>query len=288
MQPSNNIAARVGRWSAQHRKTAVFGWLAFVIAAFVIGSFMIGSNTLSKEEGGVGESGRADMAAYKAFPKKAGESVFIHSDKLKADSPQFHAAVTDVMRRLDSTKGVQNVTGPYAAGGNGVSPGQALRARRLRAAGRRAGDQDHHRRAVGGRRCGGKAHPALEIDTFGSASTEKEFMREPSMRIIHKARVDRCPLALASCSPPSARCSPPACRCCWRYRVARSDGAAGPASRTRPFGLHSTSVDVVDRACGRRRLLPSSTCGAEREEREAGGTAGGRSTRRRRRPAVRC
>ena len=29
---SNNLAARMGRWSASHRKTAIFGWLAFVIA----------------------------------------------------------------------------------------------------------------------------------------------------------------------------------------------------------------------------------------------------------------
>jgi hypothetical protein len=29
---SNNLAARMGRWSTSHRKTAIFGWLAFVIA----------------------------------------------------------------------------------------------------------------------------------------------------------------------------------------------------------------------------------------------------------------
>ena len=34
MQPSRNIAARAGRWSAQHRKKAIIGWLAFVILAF--------------------------------------------------------------------------------------------------------------------------------------------------------------------------------------------------------------------------------------------------------------
>ena len=35
--PPTNIAARAGRWSARHRKTAIFGWLAFVIAAIFIG-----------------------------------------------------------------------------------------------------------------------------------------------------------------------------------------------------------------------------------------------------------
>ena len=32
LKRSTNIAARMGRWSARHRKTAIFGWLAFVIA----------------------------------------------------------------------------------------------------------------------------------------------------------------------------------------------------------------------------------------------------------------
>jgi hypothetical protein len=37
LKRSNNIAARMGRWSAGHWKIAVFGWLVFVVAAFMIG-----------------------------------------------------------------------------------------------------------------------------------------------------------------------------------------------------------------------------------------------------------
>ncbi len=33
MSRHTNFAARAGRWSAQHRKKAIFGWLAFVIVA---------------------------------------------------------------------------------------------------------------------------------------------------------------------------------------------------------------------------------------------------------------
>ena len=32
-----NLAARMGRWSAAHWKTATFGWLAFVVVAFGLG-----------------------------------------------------------------------------------------------------------------------------------------------------------------------------------------------------------------------------------------------------------
>jgi uncharacterized membrane protein YdfJ with MMPL/SSD domain len=196
MQPSNNIAARVGRWSTQHRKTAIFGWLAFVIAAFVLGSFMIGNNTLSKEEGGVGESGRADVAAFKAFPKKAGESVLIHSDKLNANSPQFHAAVADVMQRLRTTKGVENLTGPYTGSNDGVSPDKhsALVDYEL------PGDETATKTAVDAPlatiEAASRANPQFEIDAFGSASTEKEFM-ESLNADLHKAEFISLPLTLA-------------------------------------------------------------------------------------------
>ena len=32
-----NLAARAGRWSANHRKTAIWGWLAFVFVALALG-----------------------------------------------------------------------------------------------------------------------------------------------------------------------------------------------------------------------------------------------------------
>jgi hypothetical protein len=41
---SHNLAARMGRWSAAHWKTATFGWLAFVLVAFGLGG-MVGTST---------------------------------------------------------------------------------------------------------------------------------------------------------------------------------------------------------------------------------------------------
>ena len=115
MNEPRNIAARAGRWSAQHRKKAIFGWLAFVILAFAIGG-AVGTNTLENQESGVGESGKASKAEFDAFPKKAEESVLVQSRELKADDPRFVAAVEDVVDRLNETKGVTEVNSPYAAG----------------------------------------------------------------------------------------------------------------------------------------------------------------------------
>ena len=34
---NTNLAGRIGRWSTQHRKKAIFGWLAFVIVSLTVG-----------------------------------------------------------------------------------------------------------------------------------------------------------------------------------------------------------------------------------------------------------
>ena len=49
--PKKTLAARAGHWSARHRKTAIFGWLAFVVIAFVLGG-AIGTQTIKDEDSG--------------------------------------------------------------------------------------------------------------------------------------------------------------------------------------------------------------------------------------------
>ena len=59
LENSTNLAARMGRWSARRRKTAIFGWLAFVVAAAVIGA-TLGTTQLDPDDNAVGESKRAE------------------------------------------------------------------------------------------------------------------------------------------------------------------------------------------------------------------------------------
>ena len=61
----HNIAARAGRWSATHRKTAIWGWLAFVVLALAIGG-AVGTKALDTTDSGVGESGRAAQTIREA------------------------------------------------------------------------------------------------------------------------------------------------------------------------------------------------------------------------------
>ena len=48
---STNLAGRMGRWSAHHRKIAIFGWLALVFAAFAIGTFVVGAKEATSASG---------------------------------------------------------------------------------------------------------------------------------------------------------------------------------------------------------------------------------------------
>src|SRR5262249_8239119 len=84
------IASRAGVWSAQHRKMAIWGWIAFVLIAFMVGG-AVGTKTLEHSDGSVGESGRADRTIADAAPEYAQEMVLVQSSAATANEPSFRA-----------------------------------------------------------------------------------------------------------------------------------------------------------------------------------------------------
>jgi uncharacterized membrane protein YdfJ with MMPL/SSD domain len=110
-----NLAARAGRWSATHRKAAIWGWLAFVVAVVAIGS-AVGTRTAEQDDPGPGESGRADKAINTAFSKSSDESVLIQSKASTAGDRRFRAAVNDTINAVSSQPHVRRVRSPYATG----------------------------------------------------------------------------------------------------------------------------------------------------------------------------
>src|SRR5262245_64054071 len=111
VKPSSNIAARMGRWSAAHWKTATFGWLALVVVAFAIGG-MVGTNLIDTNTSGPGESGRADRILDAGFKQPAGESILVQSSASTTQDPAFRAAIEDVVARVSAVQAVQNVRSP--------------------------------------------------------------------------------------------------------------------------------------------------------------------------------
>ena len=125
LKSSNNFAARMGRWSANHWKTSVFGWLAFVIASVVIGG-AVGTKQLEDSDLNVGEAKRADKLIEAAGFDKADEQaewVLVQSKTLTAKDAAFRAAIEDVTKTLDGFPQVRKLRSPLTAGNSGqISP----------------------------------------------------------------------------------------------------------------------------------------------------------------------
>src|SRR4051812_46609180 len=123
LKNSKNLAARMGRWSSSHWKTAVFGWLAFVLIAFAVG-MQLGTTYIDQNDSNVGESRAADRIIDGAgFKQNADgersdqqvELVLFQSKKLTVASPAFQAAIRDAQKTLGKFPQVTDVKSPLAA-----------------------------------------------------------------------------------------------------------------------------------------------------------------------------
>ena len=114
LKHSNNIAARMGRWSASHWKTAVFGWLAFVVVAFGI-STQLPMKTISTQDQNVGQAHRADEIFKKSGfgqTDSQTEFVLIESKTLTVKDGAFRAAIADVEKTVTPFKAIKNLRSP--------------------------------------------------------------------------------------------------------------------------------------------------------------------------------
>jgi RND superfamily putative drug exporter len=173
---SRNVAARAGRWSAQHRKIAVIGWILFVVLAVVVGG-KVGQNDLDESAQGNGESKRGDMIVEAAgFPDKAGEQVLVQGKgSVRAGDPEVTAAVKDVVERLEQIDGVTEIESPLdpAARVNTVSEDD----RSVVVNFTMPGTDEHVEKlvekplaAVAATRA---AHPDVRVEPFGDVSAAK-------------------------------------------------------------------------------------------------------------------
>jgi len=109
---SQNLAARAGRWSAAHWKTATLAWIAFVVAAVAIGQ-AVGTVKLSDVEQSTGEASRAQAILQGAgFSQPAAENVLVQSRSLTVSDPAFRATILRVSAQLGTLAQVQDIRLP--------------------------------------------------------------------------------------------------------------------------------------------------------------------------------
>ncbi|MFL5981729.1 MAG: MMPL family transporter [Gaiellaceae bacterium] len=175
LKRSNNIAARMGRWSADHWKTAVFGWLAFVIAAFVVGG-KIGTNNIKDEDFNTGQSHRADQILKKGFPQSEAlsELVLVQSSKLTVNAAEFRSTVQDVLAAVRDNPNVKDVKSPYdPANPDQVSPDRNTAMVTFEMKGKYEGAKDTIDPIVAAVDKVADRHPAFYVGEAGAVSSHK-------------------------------------------------------------------------------------------------------------------
>jgi uncharacterized membrane protein YdfJ with MMPL/SSD domain len=164
----------MGGWSAEHRKIAIWGWLAFVVVAFMIGG-SVGTRTLDSAHSGVGQSGRADRALDAAFPKSADELVLVQSPAETANSLRFRAAVGDPQYRLSQLRYVYAIESPYTpANRSQISADGHSALTRFKIAGKQSVAKERAAETLRAVEATQPAHPQLTIGEFGNASSDKQ------------------------------------------------------------------------------------------------------------------
>ena len=171
MNTHQNLAARMARWSARHRKRAIWGWLAFVIVAFALGN-MVGSTPISDVDQWSGESHDAEAALDRSGLRPTSEVVFVQSDKLTVQDPEFRAAVADVARRLPQVPYVENVESPLDGGGS-VSEDRHAALVDFEIAGDSVEAKDRVDAVLAAVARMQSDHPSVDIEQFGGASANK-------------------------------------------------------------------------------------------------------------------
>ena len=183
------LAARAGRWSSEHRKAAIFGWLAFVVLSLAIG-MSVGSKKLEDHDRFQGESAAAEQAIVDAgMDPPAGESILISSDTLTTRDRAFQLAVADVERRVENVRVARDVR----AGVTSDDGHAALVTFDVK------GDPDEatdHYDAITAPVEGARsAHPGIEIQQYGDASSMKEI-EDLFVEDLHKAEKLSLPVTL--------------------------------------------------------------------------------------------
>ncbi|ULR54200.1 MMPL family transporter [Streptomyces deccanensis] len=169
------IAARAGGWSARHRWAAVGIWLLFVVLTMGIGSAM-GSVEVKDSDQLKGEtSAAAHIVEEAGIEEPAGETVLVQAkdDAARATDPAFRAAVADVMKAVERTGKVADVTSPYDTGTISKDGRSALVQFDVRGASDTAGERiEPVLDAVADVQ---KEHGSLRIEEIGGASMMKTF-----------------------------------------------------------------------------------------------------------------
>jgi uncharacterized membrane protein YdfJ with MMPL/SSD domain len=193
MHPKQNIAARAARWSAAHRKIAIFGWIAFVVVSVVVGG-AVGTKTLTAAEAGAGDSGHAELAMEKAGLTPNDEMVLVQSNHFEAGDPAFDKAVGEATGKLTALPSVTHVSSPADGGGQVSADGHAALVE-FQIPGSVDQAEERVDASLAATAAVQKANPDVRVEQFGGASASKA-LEEVFSEDLAKAETTSLPITL--------------------------------------------------------------------------------------------
>ena len=213
MAHRRSLAAALGGWSAKHRKTAVFGWLLFVVLATVIGG-AVGQKSLTDAQQGVGTSAQALQILQDAgISAPASEMVLVHDSTQTADSTAFRETVNAVVAAVHGTGQTTNIQSPYSSGL--ISKDRHYALVQFDMTGDESTAADRVQPVLDAVAKVASQHPQTQIGEVGDASGNK-WVNDTLGKDFKRAEWTAVPLAFGILLAASPRCSPRCCRCCSR------------------------------------------------------------------------
>jgi RND superfamily putative drug exporter len=168
------LAARLGSWSAEHRKKAIFGWVALLLVALVAGG--VGAKKLSDTGEASGDSARAErLLEHAGFKRPAAEQVLLQvRDSGSIRTAEGKRAAGDVIAAIVATRRVEDIRSPFAAGNGGQISRDGRSALVLFSMkGKRDTANKRVEPILNAVARAADAHPKLLIEEFGQASAAK-------------------------------------------------------------------------------------------------------------------
>jgi uncharacterized membrane protein YdfJ with MMPL/SSD domain len=193
MPGANNLAARLGGWSARHRAFAIVGWLVMVAAATLIGT-AVGQQHMSDQDYAAGESAQAlRTLEQKGLLPAAGEMVLVHSDTDIASSAGFKASVRQLVSGIRATGEVTDLRDPYTAGLISGDRHSALV--EFSMTGKASTAHERVQPVLDAVAKVRSDHPGMRVEQYGAASGNKWF-GDTVLKDFHRAELTAIPLAL--------------------------------------------------------------------------------------------
>src|SRR4029453_15974100 len=116
---SGGIAARLGRWSSEHRAKAILAWIALLLVALAAAG--VGAKTLSPSGESTGESAKAErLLEHGGFRQPAAEEVLLQArGDGTVDSAGGRRVAREIVAAVSATRLVKNVRNPFSPGNGG-------------------------------------------------------------------------------------------------------------------------------------------------------------------------